>query len=250
MILLFLARVVSAEPLRVLLVEGAVLALADGVRAGPLVEGDDVGLLCPDTTPRALVGDLTLSADVAAPLGCLVSISGDLTLRAAEPDTVNQLTALTRIGGTLKVAGDTGELDLLYLPALEHVGGLHLSYSRDLVEVDLPSLGRIAGSLVAEQSPALVALNLAVLEEVDDRVAVEKCARLVTLSLPALGRVGGSLSLEGNRTLQKVRLGALQAIERTLRVEKSPALALLALGRLESVGSVEVSEVDALASFG
>lgn len=235
-----------------------------------------------------------LVLDVTGPirLPALTTIDGDLTIVGTEARPLSSdiiLAALTRVGGSVRIAHSAGQGAILF-PSLLEVG-THLDLSFGRWSVEAPVLTRIGGDLRVHDA-TLLGINLAALQAIGGGLFVSDLAIAedVSLTLPRLesvahdvqlagpvrlaatrvlaiggdlraARVSGSIDLAGLRqiggdlhvedsTLDQLVLGALRGVGDDLMFEGVDGLTLLDLPLLESVpGRLRFVSMPSLTSF-
>ncbi|HRE89565.1 MAG TPA: hypothetical protein PK095_10530 [Myxococcota bacterium] len=156
-------------------------------------------------------GHLVLEVTGAVRLPALTTIDGDLVLGTATTPASSDiiLSALTRVGGSVRIAHTTGE-GAIRMPRLTEVGA-HLELSRGALTLDLPVLEHIGADLRITDT------------------------RLFGLALDALRTIGGSLVFTDNTLEPEVTLTTprLESIARDLILSGEVQLAatrVLSLG--------------------
>lgn len=175
----------------------------------------------------------------------LVSVGGDLTLRALDRVDVG---ALVEVGGTLALLGD-GPVGI-ELPALSSAGALRVGGTgedavRRLEDLGLPALSEVAGSLqITATAAGFTAVHLPSLAQVGE---------LRTLSLggdcplrfaaPAL-EVADALELGCPDAAALAGLGPVRSL-RELRLDGGDVTSFAGLGSVSSPISLTLNDVDA-----
>jgi hypothetical protein len=231
------------------LIDDPLLAVVDG---SPLQFGGDVWVedvpMLPGLDGYGIAGDLHWSTSSGAALDVvfpdLSDVGGDLIIGPLPVDTHLEFNALTAIEGSFRLE-DIGGVSTLNFSSLRTIGG-DLRFTRlDGVEVVIPGLRAVGGSLALTDSANL---TLQIVEQYLGSISVGQDLVIsgleATPALPMRARtVGGDVRIEDNDDLIEVTDLELLTVGGDLLIEGNRALEYLdssAVGDLELGGSLIV----------
>lgn len=114
-----------------------------------------------------------------SPLESLVSIEGDLAVRATFALGSLRLPSLERVTGAITLVSNLN-MTGIYLPALASAGSVTITDGPPLIQIMLPALAHVDGDLIFSRLPSLELVDLGRLPAVGGRLSVESSTRIET----------------------------------------------------------------------
>jgi hypothetical protein len=204
----------------------------DGVHHGDLLIEDSQGLAQFCDLGHSIEGDLRvvgLEVSSLEALSCLREVSGSLRIESNLKLTVLELPQLTSVGSALLVAGNE-KLPAVYFEALERVGkSLSIEYNKALSSAMFPVLEEVVVSVFlyqnahgpgdadgAEPSGSFPAekgmVSFPTLWSVGDKFWVRLSNAIRWVEAPLLRDVGDLVKITGNESLESVELSSLDEL--------------------------------------
>lgn len=174
-----------------------------------------------------------------SPLQNIITIDGDLNINGYFLYSLDGLSSLKNIGGSLIVSNNSSIISFTGLSSLTNIGeNLDLQYNRRLIAFyGLSTLTSIGGSLLANDTHISDFVSLSSLTTIGGDLNVQRSVFYNFIGLSSLNSIGGNIDIRNTNAFQEfVGLSSLQSIGGTFMLDGSNFNNFVGLSSLTTIG--------------